>query len=55
MFSTSRRSYYQGDNLLLYNNLPNYNRSRVLNENSVDLAIHNFTASVSEAMKLFPL
>jgi hypothetical protein len=49
-FLTLQCNYSQGDYLLLYNTLYNCDRSRVLNENSVDSAVYNFTASVSEAI-----
>jgi hypothetical protein len=50
-FLTPRRNYGQGDCLLLYNTLSNYDWSCVLNENSVDsAAVYNFTASVSETL-----
>jgi hypothetical protein len=45
-----RHSYGQGDYLLLYNTLYNCDCSHVLNENSVDSAVYNFTASVYEAI-----
>jgi hypothetical protein len=44
------RNYGQGDYLLLYNTLSNYDWSCVLNEDSVDSAVYNFTASVSETI-----
>jgi hypothetical protein len=49
-FLTLRHNYGQGDYLLLYNTLYNYDWSCVLNEDSVDSALCNFTASVSEAI-----
>jgi hypothetical protein len=49
-FLTPRRNYGQGDYLSLYNTLSNYDWSCVLNENSVDSAVYNFTASVSETI-----
>jgi hypothetical protein len=50
IFLNPLRSYGQGDYLLLYNTLSNYDWSCVLNENSVDSAVYNFTASVSETI-----
>jgi hypothetical protein len=49
-FLIPRRNYGQGDYLLLYKTLCNYAWSCVLNENSVDSAVYNFTASVSETI-----
>jgi hypothetical protein len=49
-FLIPRRNYGQVDYLLLYNTLSNYNWSCVFNESSIDSAVHNFTASVSEAI-----
>jgi hypothetical protein len=45
-FLTPLRNYGQVDYLLLYNTLSNYDWSCVFNENSVDSAVYNFTASV---------
>jgi hypothetical protein len=50
LLSTSRRLYGRGDYLLLYNTLLNSNWSCVYNENSVDSAVLNLTATVSEAI-----
>jgi hypothetical protein len=49
-FLTPRRNYGQPDYLLLYNTLSNYDCSCVLNENSVDSAVYNVTASMSETI-----
>jgi hypothetical protein len=53
-FLTPQRNYGEGDYLLLQNTLSNYDRSCVFNENSVDSAVYNFTASVSEALLTKP-
>jgi hypothetical protein len=50
LLSTSRRLYGRGDYLLLYNTLLSSNWSCVYNENSVDFAVLNLTATVSEAI-----
>jgi hypothetical protein len=47
---TPQRSYKRGDYLLLYTTSSTYDWSCVLNENSVDSAVHNLTARVSEAI-----
>jgi hypothetical protein len=47
---TPQRSYKHGDYLLLYTTLSNCDWSCVLNENSVDSAVHNLTGRVSEAI-----
>jgi hypothetical protein len=49
-FLTPRSNYDPGDYLLFYNTLSNYDWPCVLNENSVDSAVCNFTASVSETI-----
>jgi hypothetical protein len=49
-FLTTRHNYGQGDYLLFYNTLSNYYWSCVLNENSVDSAVYNFTDNVSETI-----
>jgi hypothetical protein len=43
------RNYGRGDYLLLYNTLSDCDWSFVLNKNSVDSAVSNLTAGVSEA------
>jgi hypothetical protein len=45
-----RHNYGQGDYFLLYNTLSNCDWSCVLNENSVDSAVYNLTAGVSETI-----
>jgi hypothetical protein len=47
---TPQRSYKHGDYLLLYTTLSNCDWSCVLNEHSVDSAVHSLTARVSEAI-----
>jgi hypothetical protein len=47
---TPQRSYKHGDYLLLYTTLSNCDWSCVLNENSVDSAVHNLTVRMSEAI-----
>jgi hypothetical protein len=47
---TPQISYKHGDYLLLYTILSNCDWSCVLNEYSVDFAVHNLTARVSEAI-----
>jgi hypothetical protein len=47
-----RRNYGKGDYLLLYDTLQNSDWSSVLNDNSVDSAVNNLTATVSEAIDL---
>jgi hypothetical protein len=48
--TTPQRSYKHGDYLLIYTTLSNCDWSCVLNENSVDSAVHRLTARVSEAI-----
>jgi hypothetical protein len=47
---TTQRSYKHGDYLLFYTTLSNCDWSCVLSENSVDFAVHNLTAHVSEVI-----
>jgi hypothetical protein len=47
---TPQSSYKHGDYLLLYTTLSNCDLSCVPNENSVDSAVRNLTARVSEAI-----
>jgi hypothetical protein len=47
---TPQRTYKHGDYLLLYTTLSNCDWSCVLNENSIDSAVHSLTARMSEAM-----
>jgi hypothetical protein len=47
---TPQHNYGQGDYLVLYNTLSDCDWSCVLNLNSVDSAVYNLTASVSETI-----
>jgi hypothetical protein len=49
---TPRRSYAKGDYMLLYNVLRHSDWSCVLNENAVDAAVNNLTATVRKAVHL---
>jgi hypothetical protein len=49
-FLNPQCKYDQGDYLLLYNTLSTCDWSCFLNKSSVDSAVYNFTASVSEAI-----
>jgi hypothetical protein len=49
---TPHRNYVQGDHFLLYSTLLASACSSVLNENSVDSAVHLLTSALTEAMSL---